>query len=90
MNHTVMTGCVLLYFCVLTRNRVGLSVVAPDMRLARTDRHCLFVAIDILVNIRSDNTVATEGGLIFEYICTGLIDQAVTVGSREGEETYAL
>ena len=61
MDHAVVTCRIFLHFGVLTGYRIGLAVIAPYMGLARTDRYRLFVAIDLLVDVRSDDTVATEG-----------------------------
>ena len=90
MDHAVVTRCIFLHFGVLTGYRIGLAVIAPYMGLARTDRYRLFVAIDLLVDVRSDDTVATQGRLIGEYIRARSWNRLLTIGGREGEESDAL
>ena len=90
VDHTVVAGLVLLYFGVLTRYGIGLAVVVPNVRVTRTDDYCLLVTIDLLVNERMDDTVASEGRVIGEYIFSRSRNGLLTIGLRESEERDTL
>ena len=90
VDNAVGAECVLLHFRVLTAYRVGLAVIIPDMRLTRTDRYGLLVAVNLLVNVSSNDTVATQAGLVVEYIRTRSRDWLFAICLREGKERHAL
>ena len=90
MAYAVLTLTVRLYLRVLAAYRIGLAVVVPYIRLARTDRCGLLVGVDILIDIRRDDRVATVHRMIAEFIRTRLVDDLTAIGLRESEEGNAL
>ena len=91
MDHTIHRAVFgLLCLGVRTTDAVRLAIVIPDMCQTRTDRYCLNVVIEIFIDIRSDDTVATEGRLVLEYVRSRLLNQTVSIGNREREEADTL
>ena len=81
--------CGLLRLGVLTAYGVGLAVIVPDIGLPRTDRNGLHVFIHFLVDIRRDDTVATQGRLVLEYILAGLGYRLLAIRRGETQERHA-
>ena len=91
MYHAVgRSVCGRLRLGVRTAVGIGLAVILPDIGLTRADDYRLLVVIEVFIDVGSDDTVASEHRLIVEYIRTRRFNRTIAIGSREGEEAYAL
>jgi hypothetical protein len=90
VNDAVVAVRTFLYLRVFTLYVIALAVIIPNMVFTRTDNNRLLIAVYLFVDIRGDDTVATEGRLIREYVLTRSVDSLLAIGLRETQEGDAL